>query len=66
MRGRAFQSRAFAPWALAGGSAVATVRTGRTITGQIYRSAAQAGQANESGTIKGQDYQSGSRAGAVE
>ena len=66
MRGRVFQPRAFATWALANGGVIPATRYGRLIAGEVYQSNTRAGQAHQSSVTAAGVYQSTIAAGQIQ
>jgi len=66
MRGRVFQPRVFAGWALANGGVIPATRYGRFVAGEVYQSNTRAGQAYQSGVALASVYQSTIAAGQVQ
>ena len=66
MRGRVFQPRAFAGWALANSGVIPATRYGRFVAGEVYQSNTRAGQAHQSGVMVASVYQSTITAGQIQ
>jgi hypothetical protein len=59
LRGWAFQSRVYAPWALGNGGAVPATRFARFAAGEVYQSQITHGHTYQSAAMAAGVYQSG-------
>ena len=66
MRGRVFQPRVFATWALANGGVIPATRYGRFVAGAVYQSNTRAGQAYQSAVMVAGVYQGTITAGQIQ
>ena len=66
MRGRVFQPRVFAGWALANGGVVPATRYGRFVVGAVYQSHVVRGQSYQAGIEAGTTYQAHATTGQIQ
>ena len=66
MRGRVFQPRVFAPWALANGGQTTPTRFGRFVAGALYQSHIVRGQTYQAGIEAGTTYQAHATTGQIQ